>query len=172
LKLAYDVSGWSKDPSTKVGAVIARDKDILGVGYNGFPSAIEDAEATLNDRALKYPRVIHGELNALKHSKVDVTGATLYTWPFQPCSACTIQMINYEVARIVAPSYEDDNPTWIESFKNADVLIKEGGIELVLPNLHEITQQFMIEDVTNYLNSPYVIDAKATMLKVLSDDHS
>jgi len=36
------VGSWSKDPSTKVGAVIIRpDRTIASVGYNGFPRGVE-----------------------------------------------------------------------------------------------------------------------------------
>lgn len=172
LKLAYDISNWSKDPSTKVGAVVALEKEILGVGYNGFPSAIEDTTDLLNDRSKKYPRIIHAELNAVKHSKSSVQNATLYTWPFQPCATCTIQMINHGIKRIVAPTYEGDNMKWIEAFIDADALIIESGITLDLADLHETTQKFMTADITDYLNSSYVKDAKEIILKVLSNDHS
>jgi deoxycytidylate deaminase len=35
--------GWSKDPSTKVGAVIVRpDLTVASIGYNGFPRGMSD----------------------------------------------------------------------------------------------------------------------------------
>ncbi len=38
LKLAREISTWSKDPSSKIGAVIVNDeRRILATGYNGFP---------------------------------------------------------------------------------------------------------------------------------------
>ena len=44
LELAWVISQWSKDPSTKVGAVIADifTHEILSTGYNGFPTATPD----------------------------------------------------------------------------------------------------------------------------------
>ena len=43
LELAHHESRWSKDPSTKVGAVIANDQhQVLSLGYNGFPRGVED----------------------------------------------------------------------------------------------------------------------------------
>ena len=42
LEMARLVSGWSKDPSTKVGAVIVRpDKTIASVGYNGIAIGVK-----------------------------------------------------------------------------------------------------------------------------------
>ena len=38
LVLAKLIGSWSKDPSTKVGAVIVdEDNKIVSLGYNGFP---------------------------------------------------------------------------------------------------------------------------------------
>ena len=43
LVLAKLIGSWSKDPSTKVGAVIVdQDNKIVSVGYNGFPKNISD----------------------------------------------------------------------------------------------------------------------------------
>ena len=43
LTLANTVCMFSKDPSTKVGAVIVDDdKRVVSIGYNGFPKAIKD----------------------------------------------------------------------------------------------------------------------------------
>jgi dCMP deaminase len=42
LELAQHVSSWSKDPSTKVGSVIAQGKQLVSLGYNGFPASCED----------------------------------------------------------------------------------------------------------------------------------
>jgi len=39
LGLASYISKWSKDPSTKVGAVIAQGNRIVSLGYNGFPAS-------------------------------------------------------------------------------------------------------------------------------------
>ena len=54
LDLAEFISSWSKDPSTKVGAVIVdKNNRIVSVGYNGFPKHIEDNDR-LKERDIKY----------------------------------------------------------------------------------------------------------------------
>nr|MBP8283311.1 hypothetical protein [Chromatiaceae bacterium] len=50
LGLARHYAGWSNDPSTQVGCVIARGKEQLSQGYNGFPAGIADSDARLADR--------------------------------------------------------------------------------------------------------------------------
>ena len=66
MMLAAQVSSWSKDPSTKVGAVIVGDKgQIISQGYNGFPRGVKDSSTRYNDRPLKYKLVVHAEMIAI-----------------------------------------------------------------------------------------------------------
>lgn len=59
LELAKQVSTWSKDPSTKVGAVLVNeDKHVVGMGFNGFPVGVADTEERLNNRELKYKMIV------------------------------------------------------------------------------------------------------------------
>ena len=50
MGMAEHVSSWSKDPSTKVGAVIAKDKRIVSLGFNGFPENTNDSMDIYEDR--------------------------------------------------------------------------------------------------------------------------
>ena len=54
LDIAGQVSSWSKDPSTKIGAIAVKDKRLVATGYNGFPRGIEDTEDRWNNREEKY----------------------------------------------------------------------------------------------------------------------
>tara|TARA_B100000614_G_scaffold120032_1_gene107586 strand:- start:48 stop:251 length:204 start_codon:yes stop_codon:yes gene_type:complete len=54
IDLALHISGWSKDPSTKVGCVVVgEDREIRSTGFNGFPRGIDDSMERLEDRELK-----------------------------------------------------------------------------------------------------------------------
>lgn len=83
LNLAKHVSTWSKDPSTKVGAVIVDPvtKSIVGLGYNGFPRGVNDDEERYAERELKYKYVVHAELNAILNSNKSVRGCEIYVYP-------------------------------------------------------------------------------------------
>ena len=60
LSLAEHISSWSKDPSTKVGAaIIGPYRDIISLGYNGFPRGVEDTPERLENRELKYKMIVH-----------------------------------------------------------------------------------------------------------------
>ena len=105
MRLAREVSTWSKDPSSKIGAVIVNDRRrILATGYNGFPEGIDDNEERLNNREEKYPRIIHAEMNALLNALkngVSVEGATLYVYGLPVCPDCTKSIIQAGIRRIV-----------------------------------------------------------------------
>lgn len=115
LELARQISQWSKDPSTKVGAVIVRpDKTIASVGYNGFPRGIEDSAFRLSDRALKYQLVIHAEMNAILNAKEPLRGYTIYVWPpsfhSPSCNRCAAHIIQAGIRAVVGFVADKDNP--------------------------------------------------------------
>lgn len=129
LSLAQNVSTWSKDPSTKVGAVIVDDKRrIVSVGYNGFAAKVDDIEERYNDRSIKYEMIIHGEINAILFANRDLSGCTLYTYPFMPCSRCAAIVIQSGINRVVAP-YSDD-ARWKTSFELSQKMFQEANVLL------------------------------------------
>ena len=128
IDLAKLVSSWSKDPSTKVGAVITDDNNrVISLGYNGFPKNIQDNNR-LFDRETKYNIVVHAEANALMFASKSVKGCTLYTWPFQPCSRCAGFIIQAGIKRVVTLKNNDER--WEKNFKIARQLFNESGIIL------------------------------------------
>lgn len=79
MRIAVEVSSWSKDPDTKVGTVIiSKDGRKISWGYNGFPKGIAD-DSRLNDRGLKRKLMVHAELNALSNADFSLTGSALYS---------------------------------------------------------------------------------------------
>ena len=134
LGLAEYVAGWSKDPSTKVGAVIVdQQRIILALGYNGFPRGIYDRCERLTDRDTKLRLTVHAEINALHNASASVRGATLYTWPLSPCSACALQIIQAGIARVVAPyAGAELFDRWRDALTDADDLFREAGVHLDL----------------------------------------
>src|SRR5262245_42608666 len=133
LSLAAHIAQWSKDPSTKCGAVIVRpNRTIVSVGYNGFPRGVEDTPYLLNDREEKYKRVVHAEMNAILFAGV-VKGYTLYTWPFLPCCHCATCVIQTGITSVIAPGGE--GPLWDrhhvalsrDMMEQADVFVQEIG---------------------------------------------
>jgi dCMP deaminase len=131
LELAEHISRWSKDPSTKCGAVIVdNDRRIVSVGYNGLPKGISKEDGYLDDKDLKYVVIIHAEHNALIFAKQSIEGYTLYTWPFSSCAHCTSMFIQAGIRRMVFPSMpERIKDRWGKDAKVADRLRAEAGIK-------------------------------------------
>lgn len=100
LELAHHVAGWSRDPTTKVGAVIVGEtKADVCFGYNGLPPGIADDDR-LDDREWKNLHVIHAEENALINCLF--RPVTLYC-SRAPCVRCAMRIIAHKVVRVVAP---------------------------------------------------------------------
>lgn len=129
MNIARAVSEASKDPSTKVGAVIVRpDRTIAAVGYNGFPRGVDDLPERLEHRPTKYAYVVHGELNAILTAREPLHGYTLYTWPFATCSDCAKLVIQAGIKRVVAPALDADRQHWSSSLQLAASMCEEAGV--------------------------------------------
>lgn len=138
IELALEIAGWSKDPSTKVGAVVADGKEVLGLGYNGFPRGVDDLDERYNDRPTKYAMIVHAEANALiaasVHGRKRLVGSTLYTTK-PPCSECVKLLLQFELGRIVCAKPDADDPSvarWHEDQKAARQMLEDAGVDLVL----------------------------------------
>lgn len=130
LELAELVSSWSKDPSTKVGAVIVDEQNIIvSVGFNGFPKGIDDNNR-LHHREAKYQIIIHAENNALMFAKRPLYGCTIYTYPFMPCPRCAGMIIQSGIKRVVSYKNTTDRMRWELDFSISRELFSEANIEL------------------------------------------
>lgn len=130
LHMARQVAGWSKDPSTKVGAIAVRERRILATGFNGLPSGVRDDEPRLRDRSLKLAMSVHAETNLVAFAArngVCLAGSTVYIWPLPPCSQCSAVLIQADVSRVVVPDYPEPL-RWMESFQLGRVMFGEAGL--------------------------------------------
>lgn len=133
LNLAKEIASYSKDTSTKVGAVITdQNNKIISVGYNGFPRGMKDDDR-INDRELKYNIIIHAEINAIISAKSTLEGCIIYTYPFQPCSRCASIVVESGIKKVVSikPS-EAILERWEENLRIAKMIFDECGVELLI----------------------------------------
>jgi dCMP deaminase len=151
LALSQHVAGWSKDPSTKVGAVIVRpDKTVLSVGYNGFPRNMRDDPEFYRDRDFKLSRVVHAEMNAILNASEPVKGATLYVslpaytsdgLPAVPlCDRCVVHVIQAGIKRVVgylALSNDEAQLRWAEGQQLSASYLEEARVDYRMYNLGE-----------------------------------
>mgnify|MGYP006087718903 FL=1 len=136
LGLAREVSTWSKDPSTKVGAVvIGNDGEVLAQGFNGFPRGISDNSARLKDRDKKYKLVVHAEMNAIYNAGlngVSLKDSTLFVYGLPVCNECAKGIIQVGIKTVVAKRPKDYNKDWDESIKDAEALFKEAEVMYIV----------------------------------------
>ena len=137
MEQAKLIASWSKDPSSKIGAVIVNDeRRILATGYNGFPRGISDSEERLNNRDEKYPRIIHAEMNALMnalYNGVAVKDATLYVYGLPICPDCTKCVIQAGIKRVVLPNYETAPGNWLKIWNERSLpMFKEARVSVCL----------------------------------------
>lgn len=114
--LAQHVAGWSKDPSTKVGAVLVRpNNSVASTGFNGFPPGHDDSPELYADRGYKYQHVVHSEVNALNFLGSPAEGFTLYT-SFPCCPNCMEAAGKAGVKRVAFPPLPtiDKDPAWVD----------------------------------------------------------
>lgn len=119
----------SKDPSTKVGAVIVRpDRTIASMGWNGFPRGVSDI---YEDREHKLLRTVHAELNAILNAREPLHGYTLYVSPLFPCSNCAAAIIQAGIktvnARMGQPREE-----WAKSFNAAQDMFRYANVDFMI----------------------------------------
>mgnify|MGYP003385234201 CR=1 FL=1 len=132
MDLAVTVSGWSKDPSTKIGSVaIGGSGQVLAQGYNGFPRGIDDTSERYADRTEKYAYVVHAEMNTIYNAcrnGVSLANSTFYVHGLPVCNECAKGIIQVGTKKVVM-SGDRHNPRWIESCKKACDLFDESGVE-------------------------------------------
>ena len=125
------VSSRSKDPSTKVGAVIVGErKQIISCGYNGIPRGCEDKMSRMKRGAPdKYYWMEHAERNAI-YNAIDLSGAVLYT-QWIPCPDCMRGIIQVGIKRIVITSPEIYLQHWDKRvFQISLQMCKEAGVTI------------------------------------------
>ena len=136
ISLAKEISTWSKDPSTQVGAVvIGNNGEVLSQGYNGFPRSIKDTPQRLKDREKKYNLVVHAEMNAIYNASlngVSLKGSTLYVYGLPICNECAKGVIQVGIDKVIATRPADYNKEWDESIKDAKALFKEAEVEYII----------------------------------------
>lgn len=133
LDLAMLVASWSKDPSTKCGAVIVDSHNrIVSLGYNGLPTGIDDTVVRLEDRRVKLKMVRHAEMNAIQFARRDMYDCTMYVWPVPPCAQCAGAIIQAGIGRVVAPAPDSDFASrWADDLALMKDMFREARILFV-----------------------------------------
>lgn len=108
MNVAEDSAKLSRDPNTKVGAVIVNNKRIKSTGFNGAPSTFPDELVPLDNDSdelinKKNTYMCHAELNAVLNYDgqiADLKNAEVYV-TVSPCSRCACMLAQVGVKRII-----------------------------------------------------------------------
>ena len=133
LKIAEEIRTWSKDPGTKVGCVLVKERRMLASGYNGFPSTLSDSLELYEDRNYKLAVTVHAEANAIMNAAKNgakTESCTAYV-TFPPCSQCAAALIQAGVEKVVCPNPANAPERWRASFKLANDMLYESGVKLL-----------------------------------------
>ena len=135
LELAKLISSWSRDPSSKIGAVAIGDNgQVLAQGYNGLPRGVEDKTERYNKRELKYQFIVHAEMNVIYNAIINgvpLKGSTLYIYGLPPCHECAKGVIQSGIKKIVIPKYKDVPTKWATSLDLSLIMLGEAGVEVL-----------------------------------------
>jgi len=138
IELAKYISLWSKDRSTKYGAIITdKNHRILSTGYNGFPSGCNDDIDKRHERPIKYFYSEHAERNAIysaARAGVCLFGCTLYVNGF-PCADCARAIIQSGITMLVCYNPEENGrwkeERWKENHIVSREMLNEVGIDII-----------------------------------------
>ncbi len=133
LKIAQLASTRSTCLRRHVGAVLAKDKNVLATGYNGAPSGIShcldigclrEQKQVPSGQRHELCRGLHAEQNAIiqaAYHGVSIQGATLFCTNF-PCVICSKMLINAGIQAIY----------YLEGYADSlsEEMLKEAGMKI------------------------------------------
>lgn len=138
IEVARTVAQWSKDQSTKVGAVVLmEDGTPLTFAYNGFARGVDDNVPHRHERPEKYKWTSHAEENAIANLArigAQARGTTLYVTHF-PCSGCARKIIQAGMVRVVVDERsmtEDFLSRWEEDMAISKEMFAEAGVTMTI----------------------------------------
>lgn len=140
MTMSYLVSMKSRDPSTRVGAVIVGpDNEVRATGYNGLPRGVQETEERYFDKKYKYMAVNHAEENAILHCArigVSAKSCKIYT-PWIPCSRCAKAILQAGIVEVIYDgnfpgNHLEQQREWGDSIKISREFMEEANIKLKL----------------------------------------
>lgn len=135
INLCNHIASWSKDESTKVGAVIVNSRNkIVSVGYNGFPINVDDNIASRKERPAKYLWTEHAERNAIYSAAelgISLRDCRLYCNYF-PCPDCVRGIIQSGIKEIIFQHQDvnSNSESWSEAKKVSKQMLIEAQIKI------------------------------------------
>ncbi len=136
MEVAELVKTWSKDPSTKVGAVVVGpDREIRSTGYNGLVRGVDDNKPERLERPTKYDFFEHAERNVVYNACLigaSLKGCVIYVTAM-PCPDCARAIIQSGIKMVVTRRLEPDPNApvggWRDKLVYSEEMFREAGVE-------------------------------------------
>lgn len=131
MEMAFAASKRSTCPRRQVGAVLVKDKTIIGTGYNGAPSTLPhciDVGCEL-DSFGSCTRTDHAESNALSRRLVSTVDSVLYCTD-RPCYSCAKLISEYRIRRVVySRNYWRDEEMVLSHLKKNRIVLEQHAFQ-------------------------------------------
>lgn len=135
MQLTFNVAERATCPRRQVGAILVKDRKLMGTGYNGSPSGVADClengcmmelfeeNGEQKERCI---RTIHAEVNLMLFTdRDDREGATVYSTD-SPCYNCAKMLANSGIKEVVYEYiYEKDHPKVAQLFAEAGIIYRQ-----------------------------------------------
>lgn len=135
IEVAKAISMFSKDKSTKVGAVIIGPSgEIRSTGWNGAPRGCKaDEDSRGESRPEKYFWFSHAEMNAITNAArvgTPLEGTTIIV-THAPCMDCARAIVQAGIKKVVFPTPTPEfTERWGETFRRAYLLFNECQLDV------------------------------------------
>lgn len=127
IEVAKVIAKRSKDPRTKVGAVLVKNNCIIATGYNGDP---RNFKYNFNwNTEEKYDYVIHAEQNAIYNSiyigsSNSIKDSEIYL-TLSPCNKCMLMLVQAGIKKVYYLNKYKDFELTKKIANNADIELIE-----------------------------------------------
>lgn len=155
MTMVYLVASKSKDPRTKIGAVVVGPgREVRSMGYNGLPRGVDDCVEERYEKGEKNFWFEHAERNAIYNATLigaSLRDCVMYTQGI-PCHDCSRGIIQSGLREIVLDKKWNGIDLDSERYRRSFEMFKERG---VLVRFHD-TEFVHLEGVNDGIRWPLV----------------
>jgi len=133
MRMAYTYSDMSRDPSSKIGAVIMdANGSIRSGGFNGICRGVVDDVERMTVRPEKYLWMEHAERNAIYNAArigTPLEGCVMFITGLPPCARCARAIIQVGITHVYYAAGGLIPERWQDDMLVAAVMLEEAGIK-------------------------------------------
>lgn len=135
----YMANLFSKDPSTKVGALFMYPGtlQILSMGYNGMPRGVDETIGERWERPIKYKFTEHAERNAIYNAAQSGTSLkdSICVTTLCPCSDCARGIIQSGCKMLITMDIKEQDESvisrWGADWDISIEMLTEAGVKIM-----------------------------------------